>query len=138
MRRSYGLSGPISCGAPLERAFSAMYFAIWRISASLSRRNPLQSITMRLSSPELSPKRRRHQMLQCLESLAAPADQRTAVFAFEVDPCGLGRLLESSPSAPPPWRQSRAGRTTRFEYSESQSRFASLDSCSRFTIEGRF
>ena len=51
MRRSYGLSGPISCGMPDVRAFSAMNAAICFSSASLSRRKPLQSITMRLSSP---------------------------------------------------------------------------------------
>src|SRR5205814_1320197 len=36
MRRSYGFSGPISCGIPLDRAFSATKCAICRSSASLS------------------------------------------------------------------------------------------------------
>src|SRR5688572_10608029 len=50
IRRSYGLSGPISCGPDIF-ALPAMKSAIWRSSLSLSRRKPLQSITMRLSSP---------------------------------------------------------------------------------------
>jgi hypothetical protein len=74
-----------------------MNFAIWRISASLSLRKPLQSTTDAIVFAQLPAERRRHEMLQGLQAFAAAADERTAVLALEVDPRRFRRLFDRGP-----------------------------------------
>ena len=93
MRRSYGLSGPISCARPLERAFSArnvrhlLQLRVLALAVALAVDDEPPALV------DLLPKHRGDDVLQRGERFALTADQQRAVLAGQVDAQAVGHLL---------------------------------------------
>ena len=111
MRRSYGLSGPISCGAPDDA----------RLLRHEPRHLPQLGVLVLAEAvavdddavvvAELLAERGRHEVLQRLQAFAAAPDEHAAVLALEVDARALRRLLDARGERRRPSRSRRSARS---------------------------
>ena len=94
MRRSYGLSGPISCGAPRRSRLLRDELRHLLQLGVLVRAEAVAVDDDAVVVAELSAERGGDDVLQRLQAFAAAADQHAAVLAFEIDARRLRRLFD--------------------------------------------